>query len=187
MALRPYMRFGAVAQAAPNRLEQNFTVPQPNQAWVIFITYIRTHEGWLYLAVMIDLFSRQVAGWSMSSGIDTKPVINALLMAVWRRKPKPQVIVQSDQGRQFTSKELQDFLTNNRLVCSMSRRGSSYDNQVAESFFQLLKRKKFDDELVKPEIRQEKKSSITSRCFTIVSAGTRSPTGCRLTILKINF
>ena len=111
---RPYMRSGAVAQAAPNRLEQNFTVPQPNQAWVTDITYIRTHEGWLYLAVVIDLFSRQVVGWSMGSRIDTELVINALLMAVWRRKPKQQVIVHSDQGCQFTSKEWQDFLNTNK-------------------------------------------------------------------------
>ena len=139
---RPYMRSGAVAQAAPNRLEQNFTVPQPNQVWVTDITYIRTHEGWLYLAVVIDLFSRQVVGWSMGSRIDTELVINALLMAVWRRKPKQQVIVHSDQGCQFTSKEWQDFLTTNRLVCSMSRRGNCHDNAVAESFFQLLKRER---------------------------------------------
>jgi len=139
---RPYMRSGAVAQAAPNRLEQNFTVPQPNQVWGTDITYIRTHEGWLYLAVVIDLFSRQVVGWSMGSRIDTDLVINALLMAVWRRKPKQQVIVHSDQGCQFTSQEWQDFLTTNRLVCSMSRRGNCHDNAVAESFFQLLKRER---------------------------------------------
>lgn len=136
------MRSGAVAQAAPNRFEQNFTVPQPNQAWVTDITYIRTHEGWLYFAVVIDLYSRQVVGWSMGSRIDTELVINALLMPVWRRKPKQQVIVHSDQGCQFTSQEWQEFLTTNRLVCSMSRRGNCHDNAVAESFFQLLKRER---------------------------------------------
>jgi putative transposase len=139
---RPYMRSGTVAQAAPNRLDQNFTVPQPNQAWVTDITYIRTHEGWLYLAVVIDLFLRQVVGWSMDLRIDTELVINALLMAVWRRKPKQQVIVHSDQGCQFTSKEWRDFLTTNSLVCSISRRGKCHDNAVAESFFQLLKRER---------------------------------------------
>jgi putative transposase len=98
------------------------------------ITYIRTHERWLYLAVVLDLFSRQVIGWSMCSRIDGELAINALLMAVWRRIPTSPVIVHSDQGSQYTSHVWQD-----NLVASMSRRGNCYDNAVAESFFQLLK------------------------------------------------
>ena len=98
--------------------------------------------SWLYLAVVIDLFSRQVVGWPMGSRIDTELVINALLTAVWRRKPKQHVIVHSEQGCQFTSKEWQDFLFTNRLVCSMSRRGKCHNNAVAESFFHFLKRER---------------------------------------------
>jgi putative transposase len=90
--------YGRPSIVAPNQLQQNFDVEKPNQAWVSDITYIRTHEGWLYLAVVIDLFSRQVIGWSMSSRIDTELVIGALLMAVWRRQPDGKVIVHSDQG-----------------------------------------------------------------------------------------
>ena len=106
------------------------------------ITYIRTHEGWLYLAVVLDLFSRQVIGWSMQSRIDRELALNALLMAVWRRQPKQEVIVHSDQGSQFSSHDWQAFLKTHNLMASMSRRGNCYDNAVAESFFQLLKRER---------------------------------------------
>ena len=83
---------------AQNHLQRQFTVDAPNKAWVTDIMYIRTHEGWLYLAVMLDLFSRQVIGWSMQSRIDRELVLNALLMAVWRRQPKQEILVHSDQG-----------------------------------------------------------------------------------------
>ena len=106
------------------------------------ITYIRTHEGWLYLAVVLDLFSRQVIGWSMRSRIDSELAINALLMAVWRRTPKTPVTVHSDQGSQYRSHDWQNFLNAHGLVPSMSRRGNCHDNAVAESFFQLLKRER---------------------------------------------
>jgi putative transposase len=135
-------RYGRPAIVAPNQLEQHFDVEAPNQAWVTDITYIRTHEGWLYLAVVLDLFSRQVIGWSMSSRIDRELAINALLMAVWRRTPKEKVIVHSDQGCQYSSHDWQDFLKENNLTASMSRRGNCHDNAVAESFFQLLKRER---------------------------------------------
>ena len=118
------------------------SVVAPNQAWVTDITYIRTHEGWLYLAVVLDLFSRQVIGWSMQSRMDRELAINALMMAVWRRNPKTPVIVHSDQGSQFSSHDWQAFLKAHNLVASMSRRGNCYDNAVAESFFQLLKRER---------------------------------------------
>ena len=99
-------------------------------------------EGWLYLAVVLDLFSRQVVGWSMQSRIDRELAIGALLMAVWRRKPEQTVIVHSDQGSQFTSHDWQSFLKAHNLCSSMSRRGNCHDNAVAESFFQLLKRER---------------------------------------------
>ena len=106
------------------------------------ITYIKTYEGWLYLAVVIDLYSRRVIGWSMQSRMQMDLVLSALLMAVWRRKPKSKVIIHSDQGSQYTSYEWQKFLQDNNLEASMSRRGNCYDNAVAESFFQLLKRER---------------------------------------------
>lgn len=97
---RPSPRGGQPAVVAPNVLEQQFSVEMPNQAWVTDITYIRTHEGWLYLSVVIDLFSRQVVGWSMGNRIDTQLALDALLMAVWRRRPSKTVLVHSDQGCQ---------------------------------------------------------------------------------------
>ena len=115
---------------------------QPNQSWVTDITYIRTHEGWLYLCVVVDLFSRQVVGWSTASRIDTSLVLDALLMALWRREPQTPVVVHSDQGCQFTGQEWQTFLRDHNLISSMSRRGNCHDNAVAESFFQLLKRER---------------------------------------------
>ena len=135
-------RGGKPAVVAPNHLNRKFTPDQPNQSWVTDITYIRTHEGWLYLAVVIDLFSRQVIGWSMGSRIDTDLVLNALLMALWRRQPHESVLVHSDQGCQFTGHNWQTFLRDHNLVSSMSRRGNCHDNAVAESFFQLLKRER---------------------------------------------
>jgi len=94
----------------------------PDDAWVTDITHIRTHEGWLYLAVVVDLFSRKVVGWSMQSRITKELVLNALLMAVWRRNPKSKVMVHSDQGSQYTSHDWQSFLKDNNLEGSMSRK-----------------------------------------------------------------
>jgi len=135
-------RSGRPAVVAANQLEQKFETAAPNKVWVTDITYIRTQEGWLYLAVVLDLFSRQVVGWSMRSRIDSELAINALLMAVWRRNPQEKVVVHSDQGCQYTSYDWQSFLKAHDLEASMSRRGNCYDNAVAESFFQLLKRER---------------------------------------------
>ncbi len=99
---RPGQRGGKPAIVAPNHLQRCFTVTEPNQSWVTDITYIRTHEGWLYLAVVLDLFSRQIVGWSMGSRIDTGLVLDALVMALWRRQPAQAVMVHSDQDSQFT-------------------------------------------------------------------------------------
>jgi len=130
---------GKPAVVATNQLKQSFDALAPDQIWVTDITYIRTYEGWLYLAVIIDLYSRRVIGWSMQSRMKMDLVLSALLMAVWRRKPKSKVIIHSDQGSQFTSLEWQSFLKTHNLEASMSRRGNCYDNAVAESFFHLLK------------------------------------------------
>lgn len=134
--------YGKPAIAAPNRLQQNFYVDAPDKVWVTDITYIRTYEGFLYLAVIIDLFSRKVIGWSMQSTMTADLVLNAILMAVWRRKPKNEIIIHSDQGSQFHSNDWEAFLKSHKLVQSMSRRGNCYDNAAAESFFQLLKRER---------------------------------------------
>jgi putative transposase len=139
---RPGPRGGRPAVVAPNHLKQQFNVAEPNKVWVTDITYLRTHEGWLYLAVVLDLFSRQVIGWSMSERIDRELALNALTMAVWKRQPKEKVTVHSDQGCQFSSYDWQDFLKAHDLEPSMSRRGNCHDNAVAESFFQLLKRER---------------------------------------------
>ena len=103
---RPQHRSGPVSVHAPNRLQQQFTVARPNDAWVSDITHIRTHEGWLYLAVILDLFSRRVIGWSLQARIKKELVLDALLMAVWRRKPTSAVTVHTDQGSQYTSHDL---------------------------------------------------------------------------------
>lgn len=128
--------------AAPNLLERRFNVIEPNKVWVTDITYIRTYEGWLYLAVVLDLFSRQVIGWSMKPQMTSDLAIDALLMAVWRRKPTQEVMIHSDQGSQYSSSDWRSFLKANNLIGSMSRRGNCHDNAVAESFFQLLKRER---------------------------------------------
>jgi putative transposase len=139
---RPRHHSGPASVLAPNRLQQQFSVARPNEAWVSDITHIRTHEGWLYLAVVLDLYSRKIIGWSMQSRIRKELVLDALLMAVWRRKPAALVTVHSDQGSQYTSHDWQSFLQEHGLQASMSRRGNCHDNAVAESFFQLLKRER---------------------------------------------
>ena len=139
---RPGRYGGKPAVVADNTLDRQFEVDMPDCVWVTDITYIKTHEGWSYLAVVIDLFSRRVVGWSMQSRMTTDLALQALLSAVWRRKPKAKVMIHSDQGSQFTSKEWQSFLGKHNLDASMSRRGNCHDNAVAESFFQLLKRER---------------------------------------------
>jgi len=139
---RPRHRPGPPAALAPNRLQQQFTVHRPDEAWVTDITYLRTWQGWLYLAVVIDLYSRRVVGWSMKSSLHRELVLDALLMAVWRRKPHGRVLVHSDQGSQYGSDEWQRFCRAHRLTTSMSRRGNCYDNAVAESFFSSLKKER---------------------------------------------
>jgi len=139
---KPRFGGGQPAVVAPNRLDRKFQVDEPDRHWVTDITYIRTHEGWLYLAVVIDLFSRQVVGWAMGARMATDLPLQALTMAVWRRRPAPGLMLHSDQGSQFTSADWQAFLKAHGIVCSMSRRGNCHDNAVAESFFQLLKRER---------------------------------------------
>ncbi|EKK5548095.1 IS3 family transposase [Enterobacter hormaechei] len=154
----PRARKGEASIVSPNRLQRQFNPDAPDERWVTDITYIRTHEGWLYLAVVVDLFSHKIIGWSMQSRMTKDIVLNALLMAVWRRNPQKQVLVHSDQGSQYTSHEWQSFLKSHGLEGSMSRRGNCHDNAVAESFFQLLKRERIKKKIY--GTREEARSDI---------------------------
>jgi len=122
-----------------NILDRKFVVTEINKAWVSDITYIWTLEGWLYLCVIIDLYSRKIIGWSMSERIDTGFVIKAFLMAWTQRRPKGELIFHSDRGVQYTSNDFQNILKNKNILCSMSRKGNCWDNACAESFFHTLK------------------------------------------------
>ena len=124
---------------APNLLDRQFTVEQPNQVYAGDITYIYTQEGWLYLAVVIDLFSRQVVGWSMAEHMRAKLVNDALLMAVWKRKPAKGLLWHTDRGSQYASESHRTLLKQNDIRQSMSRKGNCWDNAVSESFFHTLK------------------------------------------------
>ncbi len=124
---------------APNLLEQNFEANHPNQKWVSDLTYIWTNEGWLYLAVVLDLYSRMVVGWAMGERMTASLVSDALQMAIWRRKKPEQVIVHSDRGVQYCSREYQALLSKNNLICSMSKKGDCYDNAAMESWNGSLK------------------------------------------------
>lgn len=125
-----------------NHLQRDFSAQTTNAKWVTDITYIRTQEAWLYLCVVLDLYSTMVIGWSMSLRQDSQLVLQAVLMAVWQRKEKTPVVLHSDRGTQFTSDEYQRFLTKHNLICSMSAVGSCADNAAAENFFGVLKRER---------------------------------------------
>jgi len=125
---------------SPNLLKRNFRAPEPNRVWVSDITYIRTQSGWLYLCVVLDLFSRKVVGWSMKKHMETSLVLSALRMAYETRKPKPGLIFHSDRGVQYASIEFRQKLKEYHMSSSMSRKGDCWDNACAESFFSILKR-----------------------------------------------
>jgi putative transposase len=125
-----------------NVLSREFAAEGPDQAYVSDITYIWTQEGWLYLAVFIDLYSRRVVGWSMGSRMKAQLVTDALRMALWQRRPKPGLVVHSDRGSQYASKAYRRLLKANGFVGSMSRKGNCWDNAVAESFFASLKKER---------------------------------------------
>jgi transposase InsO family protein len=127
---------------SPNLLARQFTVSRPNQVWVGDITYLQTTQGWLYLAVMIDLFSRQVVGWQMSSRID-QTLVNEALQAALRARGKPQgVMIHTDRGSQYCAASFRQIISQHQLVQSMSRKGNCWDNAVAESFFASLKKQR---------------------------------------------
>lgn len=124
---------------SPNLLGRDFTASAPNTKWVSDITYIPTQEGWLYLCVFIDLYSRKVVGWSMKERMTADLVMDAFLHAVWRRRPGPGLIVHSDRGSQYACYAFRDLLASYHAISSMSRKGDCWDNAVAESFFGKLK------------------------------------------------
>jgi transposase InsO family protein len=124
---------------APNLLNRRFKVDQPNRCYVGDITYIATNEGWLYLATVIDLYSRKIVGWSMAENMKADLVNNALLMAIWQRKPDKGLIWHTDRGSQYASHSHCKIIRQHGIIQSMSRKGNCWDNAVAESFFHTLK------------------------------------------------
>jgi putative transposase len=124
---------------APNVLERAFQAPAPNRKWIADFTYVWTAEGWLYVAAVIDLFSRRVVGWSMSATMTAQLVIDALVMAIWRRGKRDALLHHSDRGSQYTSEQFQRLIADHGVTCSMSRSGNVWDNAAMESFFSSLK------------------------------------------------
>lgn len=155
---KPKYTYGVPSIVYPDKLEQNFDFTKPDEAWVTDITYISTYEGWLYLAVVMDLFSRMIVGWSMKLTLHRDLVLDALLMAVWRRKPENPVIVHSDQGAQYGSDDWMRFCKEHGLDPSMSRKGNCYDNAAAESFFSSLKKERIRRRIY--STREDAKSDV---------------------------
>lgn len=124
---------------ASNILDRDFSPEAPNQAWAGDITYLWTNEGWLYLAVVLDLFSRRVIGWAMEPTLSRELALKALRMAIRSRQPDSGLLVHSDRGSQYASKDYQSLLRTHKITCSMSRKGNCWDNSVVESFFGTLK------------------------------------------------
>jgi len=142
---------------APNLLQRQFAAKEPNRVWVSDITYIWTSEGWLYLAAVLDLFSRQVVGWAMSNRINKKLVIDSLLMGIWRRRPESGLVFHTDRGSQYCSNDFQKVLKKHEMCSSMSRKGDCWDNAVAESFFASLKTERvfFNNYKTREEARRD--------------------------------
>lgn len=124
---------------APDRLQRDFIACKPDQKYVGDITYLWTDEGWMYLAVVIDLFSRRIVGWSMDDQMKAELVNNALMMAIWARKPQRGLLWHTDRGSQYASESHRKLLTDHGIVQSMSRKGNCWDNAISESFFHTLK------------------------------------------------
>ena len=131
------LRFASVI--APNVHDREFSAERPNRKWIADFTYVWTAEGWLYVAAVIDLFSRRVVGWSMKAEMNAQLVADALIMAIWRRGKPDALLHHSDQGSQYASDQFQRLMADNGVVCSMSRSGNVWDNAAMESFFSSLK------------------------------------------------
>jgi len=137
---KPYSKAGSTHKVHPNYVKQCFIVEKPNDTWVSDITYIRTKEGWIYLATVLDLYSRKIVGWATGHRQTTPLVIKALKMATTRLNSTDKVILHSDQGSQYSSYDYTKLAKEHNITLSMSRRGNCYDNAVAESFFKTLKK-----------------------------------------------
>ena len=167
----PKRRFKVTTQRDPrhavakNLIEQDFTAKRPNQTWAADITYVSTRQGWLYLAVVMDLYSRRIIGWSMDRWMSRHLAINALTMAIDARQPEGLLIHHSDRGGQYTSDDFRDLLKRHEIECSMSSSGNCYDNAVVESFFGLLKRERVNR--VRYRTREEARASLFDyiECF----------------------
>ena len=155
---------------AENTLERAFTVTAANRVWAGDISYIWTAEGWLYLAVVLDLYSRAVIGWAMGERLTTALASQALTMALWRRKPKGPLLHHSDRGVQYAAGEYQELLLQHGIACSMSRRGNCWDNAVVESFFHTLKVEHVHHQRYLTETKHARTSLNGSRCSTIGNA-----------------
>ena len=125
-----------------NVLDRTFQAPCANRKWVADFTYIWTAEGWLYVAAVVDLFSRRVVGWSMSATMTAQMVTDALIMAIWRRGKPDALLHHSDRGSQYTSEQFQRLMVDHGVTCSMSRAGNCWDNAAMESFFASLKKER---------------------------------------------
>lgn len=136
---KPIDRGGGIRSVAPNLLDRTFNAPAPNQKWVADFTYIWTAEGWLYVAVVLDLYARRAIGWSMKPEMTAQLVTDALMMAVWRRGKPAKLMHHSDRGSQYSSEQFQRLLGELGITCSMSRAGNVFDNSAMESFFSSLK------------------------------------------------
>ena len=149
---------------------------QPNRVWVTDITYIRTWQGWLYLAVVLDLYSRRIVGWATRATIHRELVLDAVLMAVRRRRPR-RALIHSDQGAQYGSDAWRRFCKTNHLQPSMSRRGNCWDNAVAESFFSSLKKERIKKRIYKD--RDEATREIADYIESFYNAPPQSPRRCQ--------
>ena len=147
---------------APNLLDRNFTPKAPNQVWTSDITYLWTDEGWLYLAIVLDLFNREVVGWSLKPRMTTDIVTDALTMAWFRRKPAAGLIHHSDRGSQYASLAFQDRLKKYGMVCSMSRKGNCWDNAPTESWFNSLKNERVHG------LRYQTRAEMTAASFEYI-------------------
>jgi putative transposase len=150
---------------AGNVLDRQFTADRPNQKWVADFTYIWTAEGWLYVAAVIDLFSRRVVGWSMSDTMTAQLVTDALIMAIWRRGKPDALLHHSDQGSQYTSEQFQRLMADNGVTCSMSRSGNVWDNAAMESFFSSLKTERIGKKLYRTRAQAKADVFDYIECF----------------------
>ena len=162
-----------VKALAPNKLARQFAASRPDERWVADLTYIWTAEGWLFLAVVLDLFSRRVVGWSMQSRMSAELVTDALVMALWRRRPGQALLHHSDQGSQYTSALFQRLLELHGIECSLSRRGDCWDNAAMESFFSSLKSERLNRRTYRNGMTSGQMCSVILSSFTIPDAGIR--------------